>query len=342
MRRTDKLMSEAEAWALLGRAPVIHLATTTPAGEPLLRTLHAVVHQGHLCFHGARQGEKNLALGRPAVASAEEVLARLPSWFSDPERACPATTLFRSAMVHGQLEEVEDLELRAEILQALMERLQPEGGHVPISAQAPLYRGALQGIRVLRLRTGHIAGKASLGQAWKPAQRASVMAGLWTRGDPGDLEALQLLAAPDPPDWLRGLEATRLLPAPGEARVEGAIALLHEQYWNQGVEPARIATAHRHSPCWVAAVDPQGTVVGTARAIADGAKLAYVMDVAIHPAWRGRGLGRALLRLLLDHPQLRGCRRVELHTRDAGPFYAGIGFGPMVDPAWREGWRLQR
>ena len=34
------------------------------------------------------------------------------------------------------------------------------------------------------------------------------------------------------------------------------------------------------------------------------------------------------MRLLLDHPRVRGVRRVHLSTRDAQDFYARLGFGP--------------
>lgn len=336
MRRTDKLMSAADAWALLHRAPVVHLAASCPDGTPLLRTLHAVVLAGHLYFHGARQGEKNGALGRPAVASAEEILAAIPSHWVDPQRACPATTLYRSAMVHGVVEEVRRVEAVAAVLQALMERYQPEGGYTPISAEAPLYRGSLRGVRVLRLRTERVSGKAALGQHWSEERRQAVREGLWRRGAAGDLEALQAMGG------LPGPSGTRLVPCIGREHVAGAVALLRDQYWNQGIDPARIAVAQPGASAWVGALDAQERVLATARALSDGAKLAYVMDVAVHPDWRGRGLGEAIMRLLLDHPRVRGCRRVELHTRDAGSFYEKLGFGPMVDPRWRQGWRLQR
>jgi predicted N-acetyltransferase YhbS len=62
-------------------------------------------------------------------------------------------------------------------------------------------------------------------------------------------------------------------------------------------------------------------------------KRAWIADVMIAPAWRGRGLGAALMRLLLGHPVVRGARKVSLFTRDADPFYAKLGFVPSADPA---------
>jgi N-acetylglutamate synthase-like GNAT family acetyltransferase len=52
-----------------------------------------------------------------------------------------------------------------------------------------------------------------------------------------------------------------------------------------------------------------------------------IQDVMVAPAWRGRGVGEAIVRLLLDHLAVRHARRIYLMTRDAQPFYARLGFG---------------
>ena len=99
---------------------------------------------------------------RPALgAVAEELVAHLPSWMSDPVRACPATTLFRSVQVHGTLLAVEDLALKARALEALMQRWQPEGRYHPIDAADPLYRGELEGLIARLERRLAAAGQMS-------------------------------------------------------------------------------------------------------------------------------------------------------------------------------------
>ena len=130
-------MADAEALALLERSPLVHLATTDAEGGPILRTVHGVVVDGALAFHGAPAGEKLAALGRPVVAGAEETIAVIPSYFFDPTLACPATTYYRSAQLHGVLEEVTDRHAKARVLAALMRKYQPEGGHAPIDADDP-------------------------------------------------------------------------------------------------------------------------------------------------------------------------------------------------------------
>ncbi|MCK6551229.1 pyridoxamine 5'-phosphate oxidase family protein, partial [Myxococcota bacterium] len=75
MRHEHYRMSEAEAVRLLSAVPVVHVAAVSPEGRPLLRTVHGVVFDGALYFHGAPKGEKSEMAGWPAVVSAEEVVA---------------------------------------------------------------------------------------------------------------------------------------------------------------------------------------------------------------------------------------------------------------------------
>jgi len=180
-----------------------------------------------------------------------------------------------------------------------------------------------------------------LGQGKPASWKRRALEGLWETGQLAALAAVMdawgLPLRPAP-------AGARLLPAMGDAQVAGAVALLRGVYWNEGVGDARIAGAQRASPAWVGAVDADdpARVLASARASTDGHKLAHVMDVVVDLAWRGRGLGRAVMDLLLEHPSLRGCQRVDLHTKDAGPFYARLGFARQRPPAWRQSWRLQR
>lgn len=320
------------ALALLARSRTVHLATTTAAGDPILRTVHGVLVDDALCFHGAPAGEKLDALGRPAVVSADEIVAELPSYFFDPERACPATTYYRSVQVHGLLEEVTDPSSKARALQALMEKYQPEGGHVPITEGDPRYRKAVDGILIVRVGLERLDGKDKLGQNRSPDELARVLECLWRRGLAGDPAAIEAVRAanprtPDPP-FLRAPAGARLCCAVDHADADAAAALLADTYWNTDVPADRIARAHRGAGAWVGAHDERGALIASARAVGDGAKWVDLRDVIVDPAWRGRGLGEALVRLLLDHPFVRRAHAVHLHTRDAMPFYARFGFGP--------------
>ena len=175
-------MPRAEAIATLARAPFVRVATTTPRGEPVLRALNAAVVDDRLVFHGAPVGEKTEALGRECVVSAEEVVASVPSYFVDPERACPATTLYRSVQAHGTLDEVEDPREKARALAALLAKHQPEGGFVPIDHDHPLYKKTIASLLVVSVNLERLDGKSKLAQNRTPDEQRRIIESLWRRG----------------------------------------------------------------------------------------------------------------------------------------------------------------
>jgi nitroimidazol reductase NimA-like FMN-containing flavoprotein (pyridoxamine 5'-phosphate oxidase superfamily)/GNAT superfamily N-acetyltransferase len=332
MRRLEFAMSDTQARAFLQQAEVLHLALTRPDGAPVLRTLNAVVSDDWLLFHGAKAGEKVQCIGRAAVAQAEQIVATIPSYFTDPERACPATTFFRSVQVHGMLELIDDPEVKAAALQRLMQRYQPEGGHAPITFDDPRYRNAVRGVLVLGVRTLQLTGKTKLGQNRKPDEIRSIMQQLWKRGAPGDAGAIALMFEHHPesarPPLFRGPAGTWLWPELSPADADEAVTLLENQYWTRGVPRETLRRALLGSSVWLGARDAAGRLVATARANSDGARHAYVADVAVAPELRGHGLGQRLVELLLDHPRLRGAALVRLATADAQAFYQRFGFEP--------------
>ena len=339
MRREQQFgMPRDEAIRFLADSPVIHLATTDGDGQPVLRTVNAVVVDELVAFHGSPIGEKVSALGRPAVIAAEETVASIPSYFTDPERACPATTFYRSIQVHGRLDEIGDPDTKARVMAALMQKYQPEGQHQPITAEDPLYKKALAGILVVGVSLRTIDGKAKLGQHRSAVQVSRLVEQLWQRGAPTDPRAIELVRRANPaaptPAFLACPDGATLVCSLDRGRAAEAVALLRDAYWQVGVPDETIRQAQLGASAWVGAVDGDGRLVATARAISDGAKWAGVFDVVVAPRWRGRGLGQAVVRLLLDHPRVRAVRRVWLGTRDAQTLYARFGFvpGPMIPP----------
>ncbi len=341
MRRAELSVSPAEALALLAAAPVVQLAGTTAAGRPVLRSLHAVVVDGVVAVHAAPAGEKLEMIGREVVIAVDEVVAEVPSYLKDPERACPATTFYRSAQVHGRLESIEEPRLRARIMQALMQRFQPEGRHVPIDVDHPdwdrIYRKPVAGLLIAGVVPERVSGKFKLGQDRPPEQFCELLTGLWRRGRPGVDRAIEQCRQFHPqrplPEFLRGPAGSELSPRFGPQELAAVVELLRGQYWNLEWTDSQLAAAQLGSQAWVGARDPEGRVIASARAVGDGAKFATIYDVIVAEAWRGRGLGRRLLELLLDHPLLRGAARVDLGTRDAQEFYRGLGFVELIPRA---------
>lgn len=68
-----------------------------------------------------------------------------------------------------------------------------------------------------------------------------------------------------------------------------------------------------------------GRMVGFARAVSDGVALAYLADLFVLPEARGHGLGKDLVRVMIEEGPGAGFRWL-LHTADAHDLYRRFGF----------------
>jgi GNAT superfamily N-acetyltransferase len=102
-------------------------------------------------------------------------------------------------------------------------------------------------------------------------------------------------------------------------------------YWSPGITRAEVERAFRRSS-FVAGAYRDGAQVGCARLVTDFTRFAYFMDVFVAPERRGQGLGRALVRFALEHPDLALVYKWTLATADAHGVYRGVGFHPLPEP----------
>ncbi|CAG6394800.1 GNAT family N-acetyltransferase [Streptomyces cocklensis] len=76
-----------------------------------------------------------------------------------------------------------------------------------------------------------------------------------------------------------------------------------------------------------------GAQLAYARMLTDLSTHAWLCDVYVAPAARGKGIGTALVAAACDHLAPYGLRRILLATADAHEVYAKVGFEPLADPA---------
>lgn len=97
--------------------------------------------------------------------------------------------------------------------------------------------------------------------------------------------------------------------------------------WNQTILDWERLLAFSPEGCFVA--EQNGGIVGTCTTVSYGNALAWIGMMMVHPAIRGQGIGKALLRRCVDHLRGGGVRCIKLDATPMGrPLYAGIGFVP--------------
>lgn len=114
-------------------------------------------------------------------------------------------------------------------------------------------------------------------------------------------------------------------------------AFLSQSYWAMGVPRETVSKSIANTAlCFgIYHGDPfkgPAAQIGFARVISDLATFAYLADVFILPAYRGRGLSKWLLQTICEYPDLQGLRRFLLATQDAHGLYAQFGFTPLAHP----------
>jgi GNAT superfamily N-acetyltransferase len=117
---------------------------------------------------------------------------------------------------------------------------------------------------------------------------------------------------------------------PARLDVDVIHRFLETSYWAKGRRRSVVERSIRNSLCF--GVYIAGRQVAFARVVSDRAVFAYLMDVFVLPEFRGRGIAKALMRSVLDHPELQNLRVFLLATRDAHHLYAPFGFRSLAHP----------
>lgn len=169
--------------------PVGYLTLLTAVGQPRSVALNFAAVDGDIYFHGALAGEKHdLLARRPQVGfTMVKAYSYIPSYWSTPDHACPATQFFKSIEINGQGDVVSDAAGKARALQALMAKHQPEGGFTPLTAELPMYRGSLRTVGIFRVQVASWTGKLKFGQNEPARLRRLWVTKLRERGEALDL-----------------------------------------------------------------------------------------------------------------------------------------------------------
>jgi len=117
------------------------------------------------------------------------------------------------------------------------------------------------------------------------------------------------------------------------APIEEIVELYRAAGWWQESPEARavIPAMIRGSLCFMVARSLDGRIIGMARVISDGYSDAYIQDVVVLNAHRGRGIGRELVRRLTQFCVARKIGWIGLVAEPGTQgLYEELGYGPLV------------
>ncbi len=101
-----------------------------------------------------------------------------------------------------------------------------------------------------------------------------------------------------------------------------------DSYWAQGRSREVMARAIEHSLS-VGLYAPDGTQAGYVRLVTDRATFAWLCDVFVDAAHRGRGLGSFLIAQAVGHPEVADVRQV-LMAEPGRTIYRRFGYGDLL------------
>ena len=141
-------------------------------------------------------------------------------------------------------------------------------------------------------------------------------------------------------EWRR--EGFVLSDDPARVDLDVVHGFLASCYWAQGIPREVVERSVRGAlnfSLWTEPGFAGPRQIGFARVVSDLATVAYVGDVFVLEEFRGRGLSKWMMQVVVEHPRLQGLRRWILLTRDAHRLYESVGFRSLAAPErWMERW----
>lgn len=119
-------------------------------------------------------------------------------------------------------------------------------------------------------------------------------------------------------------------------QIDAIHRLLTNSYWSANIRVDVLRSAIANSLVIGAFDQSDGQQIAFARVVTDYSTFAWLCDVIVQESWRGRGLGKAMVRALINNPRMQTLRRWALATKDAHTLYQGFGFVPVPAERWME------
>lgn len=113
--------------------------------------------------------------------------------------------------------------------------------------------------------------------------------------------------------------------------------MLTTAYWCKGIQIDEVRKGAMNSALVVGAFLRSGSQIGFARVISDKTRFAYILDVIVDEAYQRMGVGQAMMRFILSHPDFKDVYQWFLVSSTAQGVYGKVGFKGLSNPEkWME------
>ncbi len=118
-----------------------------------------------------------------------------------------------------------------------------------------------------------------------------------------------------------------------DLRPDEVVALYDSVGWSAYTKRPDVLMAALAGSTAILAAREDNLLIGLARVVSDGASICYLQDIIVHPEHQRRGIGRELVRRILE-PYAEVRQKVLLTDDDAAQreFYESLGFQLVQDP----------
>jgi nitroimidazol reductase NimA-like FMN-containing flavoprotein (pyridoxamine 5'-phosphate oxidase superfamily) len=169
----SKMHSKEKITHFLNSEHIGHFTTIDSEGFPFTAPMNFVYYNDSIYIHGFPKGEKydNIIHNEKCGFEVSNELAFLPSYFFEPKNDASKTdTLYVSVVIKGTASLVSNAELKCAILNAMMEKYQPEGGYEKLTADMATVRG----VGMIKITANSITGRYKMGKYWNDSEKLQI------------------------------------------------------------------------------------------------------------------------------------------------------------------------
>ena len=175
----------------LNEEPTGRISSIDEKGYPQIIPMNFVFINDAIYMHSHIKGEKlnNIERNSKVGFEVDRNLEFLPSYFSDPDDASLADTLYISVVIKGEANLVENNEEKVLALNGLMKKYQPEGQYKPMKEDM----GVLDATAVIKITPKEMNGKYKIGQNMSKEERMELATKIRNRNSKTSKETLEIM-----------------------------------------------------------------------------------------------------------------------------------------------------